>query len=199
MARPTLYYVRHGETDWNAEARLQGRHDIPLNAKGRAQAVRCGAILANLFARDIRTPADFDYLVSPLTRARTTMELLRAKLNLNPRDYVADPLLTEISFGQWEGFTLAELQATDPNGVAMREREKWNFVPPGGESYRALAGRMGGWYEGLTRDAVVVAHGGTLRALIAYLGLAPTDTAPSYDVAQNVVYVLTPDAISRYA
>ena len=52
MPRPTLYFVRHGETDWNAERRLQGQHDIPLNALGRTQASRCGEILRDLFARD---------------------------------------------------------------------------------------------------------------------------------------------------
>jgi probable phosphoglycerate mutase len=199
MARPTLYYVRHGETDWNVEARLQGRCDIPLNAAGRAQAARCGGILADLFERDGRTPTDFDYVASPLTRARATMELMRTALKLDPAGYAVEPQLSEISFGQWEGFTLAELHRTDPKRVAMRERDKWSFLPPGGESYQALAMRMGGWYRNLMRDAVVAAHGGTLRALLAHLGLAATAAAPNYDVAQGVVYVVTPDAIARYA
>lgn len=199
MARPTLYYVRHGETDWNVEARLQGRRDIPLNANGRAQATRCGNVLAALFAREARAPATFDYIASPLMRARASMELLRTTLKLDPNGYAVDPLLTEISFGRWEGFTLAELQRTDASGVEMRERDKWNFVPPEGENYRALAARMGDWYERLARDAVVVAHGGTLRALIAYLGLVSTAAAPIYDVAQGVVFVITPEAISRHA
>src|SRR6185295_14352945 len=51
---PLLYYIRHGETDWNVEARLQGGRDIPINANGRAQAHRCGEILAELLARDAR-------------------------------------------------------------------------------------------------------------------------------------------------
>ena len=49
---PTLYYIRHGETDWNVAGRLQGRHDVPLNARGRAQAAHCGGVLRDLFARD---------------------------------------------------------------------------------------------------------------------------------------------------
>jgi broad specificity phosphatase PhoE len=198
MARPTLFYVRHGETDWNTEARLQGRRDVPLNATGRAQAVRCGGILADLFARAARAAASFDYLASPLLRARATMELVRTGLGLDPVDYHADPLLTEISFGRWEGRTLGELRAIDASLVDAREHDKWGFVPPGGESYRMLAARMGGWYDNLAGDAVVVAHGGTLRALIAYLGLVPVETAPSYNIEQGVVYMITPDAISRY-
>jgi len=83
--------------------------------------------------------------------------------------------------------------------VAAREHDKWNFVPPGGESYRMLAARIGGWYRGLARDTVVAAHGGTLRALIAHLGLVPNDAAPTYDIDQGVVYVITPQAIARHA
>ena len=49
VPRPVIYYVRHGLTDWNVEGRLQGRHDVPLNDQGRAQAVRCGEILRDLF------------------------------------------------------------------------------------------------------------------------------------------------------
>ena len=51
MSRPTVYYIRHGETDWNVAGRLQGRRDVSLNARGRAQGIRCGEILRDLFAR----------------------------------------------------------------------------------------------------------------------------------------------------
>ena len=69
MARPVLYFVRHGETDWNAAHRLQGQHDSALNASGRAQATRCGTILRDLLARDGRKPEELDYVASPLARA----------------------------------------------------------------------------------------------------------------------------------
>ena len=69
---PVLYYVRHGLTAWNAESRLQGRHDVPLIAQGRSLAVRSGNILNNLFERDGRAPADLGYVSSPLVRASAT-------------------------------------------------------------------------------------------------------------------------------
>ena len=198
MPRPVLYYVRHGETDWNVQGRLQGCRDIALNARGRAQASPCGEILRDLFARAGRAAADLSYISSPLGRARETMERLRAPLGLAPSGYAIDPQLAEITFGAWEGFTLAELRTRDPGRVAARERDKWRFVPPGGESYEAVSWRMRDWYAGLDRDAVVAAHGGTARALIAHLGIAPAAAAPLFDVAQGVVYVIDGDKLTRH-
>jgi len=74
MPRSVLYFVRHGETDWNLERRLQGQHDIPLNPLGRMQAVRCGEILGDLLAASGHAIADYDYVSSPLGRARETMD-----------------------------------------------------------------------------------------------------------------------------
>jgi len=71
MPRPTIYYIRHGETDWNVAGRLQGRRDIPLNARGRAQGSHCGEILHDLFARAGHDPAGLDYVSSPLARANS--------------------------------------------------------------------------------------------------------------------------------
>jgi broad specificity phosphatase PhoE len=71
-----LYYVRHGETDFNSQGRLQGRRDTVLNAHGRRQAAECGVLLHDLFARERRQPQDFKYVSSPLKRARETMKIL---------------------------------------------------------------------------------------------------------------------------
>ena len=199
MAAPTIYYIRHGETDWNVEARLQGQQDIPLNARGCAQGTHCGEILRDLFVRDGRDPAALDYVSSPLQRARATMELARAGLGLPPEGYRIDPRLTEICFGRWEGFTIAELQTRDPQGVVARAHDKWDFVPPGGESYKVVAARMREWYAGLERDTVVAAHGGTARGLMASLGIAKPAAAPLIDIAQGVVYVFEGERLTRYA
>jgi probable phosphoglycerate mutase len=192
-----IYYLRHGETDWNVEGRLQGQRDIPLNARGRAQGARCGEILRDLFARGHIDAAGLDFICSPLGRARETMELAREQLGL-PRDgYRTDERLTEITFGEWEGYTIAELRNRDPQRVAAREHDKWRFVAPGGESYEAVSRRMRDWYESLTRDAVVTAHGGTARGLMANLGLAKPAAAPLVDIAQGVVYVFNGAALTR--
>src|SRR6185312_3428864 len=193
--RPKLFYMRHGETDWNVEGRLQGHHDVPLNKRGRAQARHCGGILRDLFDRDSIDPATLDYVSSPLGRARQTMELARAELGLQREGYRIEQALTEISFGDWEGFTIAQLRTRDPDRIAAREHDKWHFVPPGGESYKTVAERMRGWFEGLGHDAVVTAHGGTARGLMAILGIAKPAAAPLVDIAQGVVYVFENDRL----
>lgn len=199
MKSPTVYYIRHGETDWNVAGRLQGHRDIPLNAHGREQATHCGGILRDLFAREDRDPNTLDYISSPLGRACQTMELARTELGLPAPGYRIEPSLIEISFGDWEGSTIAQLHRRDPAGVAQREHDKWHFLPPGGESYEMVAARMRAWHASLTRDAVVTAHGGTARGLIASLGIAKPAAAPLLDIAQGVVYVFEGENLTRYA
>jgi broad specificity phosphatase PhoE len=198
LSRPVIYYIRHGLTDWNLEQRLQGRHDVPLNAAGCAQAACCAAILQHLFRRDHRAPEGFDYVSSPLVRARKTMEIVRATLGLDPAGYAVEGQLAEIAFGEWEGLTYPEV-ARDKHVIAARELDKWAFAPPGGESYAQVAVRIRQWYETIERDTVVAAHGGTARALIAHLGLAPPQDATHYSVDQGVVYVFAGSRLTRYA
>src|SRR5438477_1047479 len=141
MPQPIIYYVRHGLTDWNAGGRLQGQHDTAFNVEGRAQAGYCGGLLCDLFARAGRAPQSFAYVSSPLVRATETMDIVRASLGLDPDGYRVEPRLAEISFGDWEGLTYDEVLACEPEVVARRERDKWDFLPPGGESYVQVAAR----------------------------------------------------------
>jgi probable phosphoglycerate mutase len=196
---PRVFYVRHGETDWNVEWRLQGARDIALNEKGRSQAAYCGEILRDLLARDDLAADTLDYVSSPLGRARMTMELLRGVLALPVEGYRVEQNLTEISFGEWEGFTIEELARRDNEAVLRRDRDKWNFLPPGGESYQQVMARVAGWYATLSRDTVVVAHGGTARALFVHLGLLSLPGAAVESIEQGVVYVVGDGALARYA
>jgi broad specificity phosphatase PhoE len=198
MKSPVLYYIRHGETDWNVEGRLQGSRDTPLNAVGRRQAAACADILRDLLARDGHAPGDFVHVASPLMRARQTVEIMRAALDLAPGDYRVDARLHEIGFGEWEGLTLREVRARSPRALAERERDKWDFVPPGGESYAQVAVRMRAWYAALEGDTVVVAHGGTARALTVVLGVASPARAPSIEIGQGIVYRFADGNMSRY-
>jgi probable phosphoglycerate mutase len=199
LPRPRLYYIRHGLTDWNVEGRLQGRQDVPLNQEGRAQAQRCGEILRDLFAREGRPPQDYDYISSPLRRARDSMVGLRHALGLPADDHRVDPRLAEISFGEWEGLTYADVLARDQSVVSARETGKWAFTPPGGESYAQLARRVGAWLDTVERDTVVSAHGGTGRALVAVLGIAAPEEAAHHPIDQGVVYLFAGNRVTRYA
>jgi probable phosphoglycerate mutase len=194
MLKPgvTLYFVRHGETDWNRAGRYQGQRDIPLNATGRGQAARNGRVLAELLAG---TAASLDYVASPLLRARETMEIIRGELRLLPPDYRTDDRLREIHYGHWEGRLWLELPQTDPNGHAARLADPWNWQPAGGESYRMLSERVAHWLGDMTNDAVVVSHGGVskvLRGLVLRLGASEI---ASLEVPQDKVLRLTAGSV----
>lgn len=160
----TIYVIRHGQTDWNAEARLQGGRDIPLNALGRRQATANGVALGDMIGHD----ADrFQFVSSPLGRARETMERVREAMGLDPKAYAIDRRLIEISFGDWEGLTLAEVEDRYPGVLADRDADKWHYLPPGerAETYAMLSDRVQDWLKSLTGPTVCVCHGGVMRTL----------------------------------
>jgi probable phosphoglycerate mutase len=199
MPAPVIYYIRHGETEWNAEGRLQGTQDIPLNDLGHKQAAHAGKILADLFARDRRDKSSLAFVASPLGRARLTMELIRATLRLPPDDYAVDDRLREIGYGDWEGWTLAQMQASDPEVFARRQADKWTVPPPGGENYAQVQARVSDWYNQLTTDTVTVAHGGTARALMVVLGIETPDSAADLTIEQGAVYVFGDGGLTKYS
>lgn len=181
----TLYVVRHGETDWNAAGRLQGQTDIPLNDTGRNQARRNGLRLRD----ELPDPATIDFVASPLSRASETMQLVRLGLGL-PRDgYATDDRLKEISYGLYEGCTWPQLPPVDRAGIA-RSKDAYNWRPDRGESYADLTDRARSWLDGITRDTVVVTHGGITRALRGLTVGIPTDKVPTLKVPQDRVLVL---------
>jgi broad specificity phosphatase PhoE len=198
MAEPVLFFVRHGETEWNRDGRLQGQHDSELTALGMAQAVECAGILSDVLARDRRDVAELAFVASPLKRARTTMERLRATLDLEPHDYQIDTRLAELSFGRWEGLAYPEIVKHNRELLAGRERDKWRFLPPEGESYADLLVRLAAWHATIRRDSVVVAHGGTARALVALRGIAEPEKAATFTIDQGVVYVFSGKGMIRY-
>jgi broad specificity phosphatase PhoE len=174
-----LIFLRHGETAYNAENRLQGQRDIPLNARGREQARSVGrTLIARIGAEIEQLEAAGAFIASPLVRARQTMEIARQAMALPPGAYRLDAALKELSFGAWEGLTWPEIEARYAKAVWVRSKDKWNFAPPGGESYAMLAARVRPWLDGLTEHSFVVAHGGVARALMNLIaGVAPAKAA----------------------
>jgi len=195
---PTIYYIRHGETAWNAEGRFQGSQDIPLNELGRSQAVTAGNILAGLIARDGHAMSALPFVSSPLGRARSTMGLVRETLKLPPDDYAIDDRLREIGYGQWEGLTLPEMALHDGATFAARREDKWGIAAPSGESYAEVTLRMRQWFDSLAGDTVTVAHGGTMRALMVAQRIATPSEASEIPIGQGVVYVFKDGKMTKY-
>ena len=182
----TLYLIRHGETDWNREQRYQGQADIPLNDTGRAQAQRNGEILRQLLPE----LAKADFVSSPLSRARETMEIMRAALGLAPNDFGTDTELMELHYGHWEGHLATELPASDPQGVAGKAADPFGWRPRGGESYADLMDRTAAWLNSISRDTVAVTHGGVTRVARGALLDIDTRLVPTLDVPQDQILVL---------
>ena len=182
----TLYFVRHGQTDWNYARRIQGQTDTPLNDTGRDQAARNGRRLVELRA-DI---AELDFVASPLSRCRETMEIVRGCIGLPRDDYAVDERIKEIHYGSWQGEHWPEIDKIDPDGFAARLADPFNWRPTGGESYADLTARAAQWSDGITRDTVVVSHGAFSRALRGHIvGLDP-DGITELRVPQNKVLIL---------
>lgn len=150
-----LWVLRHGRTAWNAQRRLQGRTDVPLDEVGR---------------RDIgarRLPADVARLPaisSPLIRARETAQALCSS------PLIIEPALTEMDWGQWEGKTVAELRASMGEAMRANEDRGLDFRPEGGESPREVQLRLHPWLRATAvagGERFVVTHKGVIRAMLA--------------------------------
>ncbi|TMC46699.1 MAG: histidine phosphatase family protein, partial [Chloroflexi bacterium] len=173
-ARLRLRLVRHGETDWNAEGRIQGHLDVPLNARGAEQARRVAEELAGSGAQLV--------LSSDLSRATQTAAIIAEHLGV---PLVLDAGLRERNLGALQGKTAADLGGAD-GGQAFVSRmvNDPGARPEGGESLAEFRARLGGRIGELVArppaaDVVLVSHGGAIRAaLLALLGTDRRDVVP---------------------
>ena len=172
--RAPLYFVRHGQTDWNAERRMQGLSDIPLNEIGRDQAAKNGETLKDALGEAAATARFF---TSPLSRARETCEIIRERIGLpNPR-YGLDDRLVEIDLGDWNGKTRDEIEAETPGAWEGQGAHLRFAQAPNGERPDAVLARTTAFVSenliDLRQPMVVVGHGASgrfLRALLRGLG-----------------------------
>jgi probable phosphoglycerate mutase len=158
-----LLVIRHAQTDWNAEKRIQGHADRPLSAAGRESL------------QGARLPEGWEgaiCLSSPLVRALDTARLL----GLEP---IPEPRLIEMDWGDWEGQNLAELRARYGHELAEKEAAGLDFRPAGGESPRDVQERLRPLLASLRGPTIFLTHKGVLRALYALAtGWAMTGKAP---------------------
>lgn len=160
---PPIIFVRHGETDWNQQALIQGSIETDLNAKGRAQAE--AVALALLGKRD--ELADYDFIVSPQRRAQETMAAINAWQERPAAMIRTEPLVRELGFGIWEAKPFWELKASPIYPADPEERYYWR--PEGGESYEDGVARISILLDKLERPALIVAHGAIGRCLMGVI------------------------------
>jgi len=156
MTAVSFALLRHATTAWNESRRLQGMTDVPLSPAGVA------------LAKGWRLPPPADVwkrMCSPLQRASGTAALLQPTAS-----FTVDARLREMSFGDWEGHTLADLRATVGQEFLDAERRGLDFQPPGGESPRMVMARMADWTAEIARagePVVALSHKAAIRALLA--------------------------------
>ncbi len=189
-----IYFLRHGQTDWNVARRMQGCLDVPLNDNGRAQAARNGRALAEVITR----PEAFDFVSSPLQRATETMEILREQLGLPRAGYRTDRRLREVHYGDWEGQFWDDLVARCPEATAAYRRNRWTVAPPGAEAedFTILSQRLMAWYGRVEQETVVVSHGGPMRCIRATLLELTPEEGSALDVPQDKVLRIHGTALS---
>ena len=144
--------LRHGDTAWSAEGRIQGRRDVPLSDAGRTAL---GRFRLPAHCREMRV------VTSPLQRCTETAALLGAA------DAPRDARLMEMSWGAWEGSLLAELRAELGEAMRANEARGWDFRPADGESPREVLARVQGWLRECDRATLAVTHRGVIRAVFA--------------------------------
>jgi broad specificity phosphatase PhoE len=184
-----LYLVRHGETEWNRQQRLQGRMDSALTADGRAHARANGALLAREGVEHL--------LVSPLGRARETADLIQAEFAVTV-EY--DDRLVERNCGAWEGLTIKEIESRFPDAWAERNRDPFHHRPPGGENLPDMLERIAPLAAQVrrlpVRSVAIVSHGISGRVLLThFLGLEPA-AADKVRQPNDLVYRLEFSATS---
>lgn len=173
-----LYLMRHGQTLWNAEGRLQGRLDSPLTDRGRMQAASQAAILRDVGHRHLFS--------SPQGRAQQTAEIV-----FGGRPFCTDPRLAEIDIGGFTGRLMSELHAEHPHLFPDATRLDWYDSAPDGEGLRGLMARCQSFLDDLSGPALIVTHGITLRMLRLIAMRASMHRLAELPVRQGAVHVVS--------
>jgi broad specificity phosphatase PhoE len=190
-----ILLVRHGETEWNRERRIQGRYDSPLTERGVAQAHAIGRLIEGL-----PDASSARIVASPLGRARRTAKIISRHLTAAP-ELIVDDRLREISVGSWDGLTYHDVARLSPGVFDGEGRHEWYFRSPDGDTYEAFAARVGEWLNEAaeTRLLVAVTHGivsRVMRGLYANLARA---TALMLPVPQDRIFRLSGSKIEEIA
>lgn len=185
---PKILVIRHGETQWNRQGRLQGRLDTPLTTDGFRQALAVG----EYHRERVAAAGEICLWVSPLGRARQTASIVADTWRLPYDSFQVDAALSERSYGHWEGLSQSDIRATRGADFEENGRDPWSFAMDGGESRKQLAARLQTWVDGLAPGPlhIAVTHSGCLRALRGLYTNASLETMLSYDEPQTTSVLL---------
>ncbi|MBS1124323.1 MAG: phosphoglycerate mutase [Deltaproteobacteria bacterium] len=186
----TWFLVRHGETEWNAIARMQGQLDSPLTALGREHARTSGRLLARLGVDTV--------FASPLGRVRETLAILSEHVTVTP---VFDDRLMEWSAGAWSGELYSDLPCRWPDEWAAWTADRYNQRSPRGENFVDLAVRGRSFVEAANRApgerVAIVAHGFFNCALAeVLLGLSSVETMQIRQANDVVIRIVVTDGVA---
>ena len=194
-----LFFVRHGETDFNKQGICQGRLDISLNDYGRQQSKCLGAILKNII---IQNKLDIRRIhASPQLRARETAEIIGREIGIY--EIIAEPLLEEINHGEWEGLKDTKIENLYPElWRQFNKGDRAGFEFPEGESMAQASCRAKKGIIKITandeKDILIVGHGGSgILAIIGLLGL-PRKTLNSVSYLKNTEIVALKERNGRW-
>lgn len=195
---PEIFFARHGETDWNKQRRYQGMMDIPLNAKGQKQADAMGPLMVELLRDHGHDPQQIPWFSSPLGRSAETMQRIRAAFDVTLPEIRFDNRLREISFGELEGKLHDELPDHLSTAPGNRNADYWHHRPPAGENYQDVSDRLEDFATGLDGSAIIVAHGGIMRALRKIIEGVETGEAMNWHPPQGVIARFTPGQMQLF-
>ncbi len=186
---PQILVVRHTETQWNAQGRLQGRRDTPLTLNGIRQAFAVAETLVPI----VQQPkGNWSFWSSPLGRARQTASILADTLAVPFSQFQCPDALVERRYGEWEGLTHEDIRKARQNELDAQQTDPWNYRMPGAESKADVTARLRDWLSTLSLESrhLIVTHSGCLRMLRGIYQRATPAVIEGFREPQTAAFLL---------
>ena len=193
-----LFFVRHGQTDWNAKSLYQGTTDTRLSQIGSQQALENAALLQSLLREQQIDPSQANLVTSPLQRAKQTAEIIGNSFapRLTP---VENSQFRELSMGHWEGLTSPEVKERYYEERKSRKSNRWSFKPLGGESMAERCEVVENALSNLQPNSILVTHCVVLRIIFHLLGGLSKEEASAVETPHVAIWCWKSAKLHRQA
>lgn len=189
-----IFLLRHGQTEWNTQRRLQGHKDSALTEIGREQAHANGLKLMSFVDKQCRLVS------SPLGRCRETSRMIADAIAFDASRIEYEDRVKELSYGRWEGQKMSDIQADDKAVFESRLANRWDVPAPGGESYSMVAQRLRSWLHDVEgQTLVLVSHSCAGRILRGIFSGIPREEVYSLEESHDAIYLLEHNTATRIA